>query len=195
MHETTWWRETTRLLWGCLVTVSFVTTAAAHIDLEPRQSIPKRWEMYTLRVPTETTVPTVKIYLHVPADFEIETIAHSRIWQISTTRDERGYIRDLTWSGGQIPPQRFEELKFLARNPDKAGKYTWEMTQYYQEGEPSTWTAQTQIIPVNSQGAQRAENAWRTAQTATTVSLIALGIAVTLIIVTLMNILQSGRRP
>lgn len=175
--------------------LSLVSPIAAHIDLEPRQSIPKRWETYTLRIPTETTAPTVKIQVHVPAGFEIETIAHSRVWQISTTRDERGLIREITWSGGAIPPQRFEELKFLARNPDITGVYTWDMTQHYREGEPGKWTAQTQILLASSQGSQRAEDAWRTAQTATTVSLIALGIALTLIIITLINILQSGRKP
>jgi uncharacterized protein YcnI len=184
-----------RRLWGALLILSLVSPVAAHIDLEPRQSIPKRWETYTLRIPTETTAPTVKIEVRVPAGFEIETIAHSRAWQISTTRDERGHMREITWSGGAIPPQRFEELKFLARNPATPGLYTWNMTQHYREGEPGTWTAQTQILPASNQGSQRAEEAWRSAQTATTVSLIALGIALTLILVTLLNIWQSGRRP
>ena len=32
-----------------------------HVDLDPRQSIPKKWELYTLNVPTETTAPTVAV--------------------------------------------------------------------------------------------------------------------------------------
>ncbi len=43
-------------------------------------------------------------------------------------------------------------------------------------------------------GSQRAEEAWRAAQVATTVSLIAIGVALTLIILTLINIIQNGRR-
>jgi uncharacterized protein YcnI len=171
-----------------------VTSVWGHIDLAPRESIPKRWETYTLNVPTETTSPTVKIHLRVPPAFEIETVEHSQTWQIHSVRDERGYIRELTWSGGRIPPQTFVELKFLARNPAEAGTYRWEMTQYYLEGEPSTWTAQTQIVPPASMGSQRAEEAWRAAQGATTISFIAIGMSITLIIMTVINILQSGGR-
>ena len=42
-------------------------------------------------------------------------------------------------------------------------------------------------------GTQRAEEAWRAAQVATTVSLVAIGVSVTLIIVTAIGIVQSGR--
>lgn len=187
------WRVTVALsvgILGCLL----VTGAWGHIDLTPRQSIPKRWETYTLNIPTETTSPTVKIYLRVPPAFEIETVEHSQVWQVHSIRDERGHIRELTWSGGSIPPQTFVELKFLARNPGETGTYRWEMTQYYQEGEPATWTAQTQIVPPASMDAQRLEEAWRTAQVAMTISFIAIGVSLTLIIITVINIVQSGRR-
>jgi uncharacterized protein YcnI len=194
MHGDEWrWRVTVALsvgILGCLL----VTGAWGHIDLTPRQSIPKRWETYTLNIPTETTSPTVKVYLRVPPAFEIETVEHSQVWQMHSVRDERGYIRELTWSGGSIPPQTFAELRFLARNPGETGTYRWEMTQYYQEGEPATWTAQTQIVPSASMDSQRLEEAWRTAQAAMTISFIAIGVSLTLIIITVINIVQSGRR-
>lgn len=177
------------------ILVCLLTTAAwGHIDLAPRQSIPQRWETYTLNVPTETPSSTVKIHLRVPPAFEIEMVEHSQTWQIHTERDERGYVSELIWNGGSIPPQTFEELKFLARNPAEPGTYRWDMTQYYQEGDPATWTAQTQIVPAASTGAQRAEEAWRAAQVATTTSLIAIGLSLTLIIITTINILQSSRK-
>jgi uncharacterized protein YcnI len=147
-----------------------------------------------LNVPTETPSPTVKIHLRVPPAFEIEMVEHSQVWQIHTVRDARGYVSELVWNGGSIPPQTFEELKFLARNPTEPGTYRWDMTQYYQEGDPATWTAQTQIVPAASTGSQRAEEAWRAAQVATTTSLIAIGLSLTLIIITTINILQSGRK-
>lgn len=177
-----------------ILTCLLATGVWGHIDLAPRQSIPQRWETYTLSVPTETPSPTVKIDLRVPPTFEIEMVEHSQIWQIHTVRNERGYISELIWSGGNIPPQSFEELKFLARNPAEPGTYSWDMTQYYQEGEPATWTAQTQIVPAASTASQRAEEAWHAAQVATTTSLIAMGLALTLIIITTINILQSSRK-
>jgi uncharacterized protein YcnI len=188
------WQESGILIaWGILLTV--VTSVWGHSDLDPRQSTPKKWETYTLSVPTETESPTVRIVLHVPLEFEIEVLEHSRVWHITTERDTRGYMRVVSWSGNSIPPQRFETFRFLARNPAAIGTYRWQIEQHYEAGEPATWEALTQIVGLENTGGQRAEEAWRTAQVATTVSLVAMGIAITLIVVTIIGILQSGKRP
>lgn len=195
MHTASWqWGMViTGVVWGLLVGLAAITWG--HSDLDPRQSIPNKWETYTLNVPTETKVPTVQVRLLVPREFEIEMLEHSPVWQITKERDERGYIREVTWSGSSIPPQTFAELKLLVRNPVTPGSYVWKIEQYYQDGTVATWEAQTQIIsPAAVSGAQRAEEAWRAAQVATTVSLVALGIAVLLIIVTVIGILQGHRR-
>jgi uncharacterized protein YcnI len=189
------WQQNTLILWGVLTSILLLAaTAWGHSDLDPRQSIPNKWETYTLNVPTETAVPTVQVRLLVPQDFEIEMIEHSPLWQITKSRNERGYIREVTWSGSSIPPQTFAEFKLLVRNPATPGTSLWKIEQYYQDGNVATWEAQTQIVPqVSVGGAQRAEEAWRTAQVATTVSLVAIGVSVTLIIVTAIGIVRSGR--
>src|SRR5207253_2464650 len=120
--------------------------------LDPRQSIPNKWETYTLNVPTETDVPTVQVRLLVPREFEIEMLEHSQAWQITRARDERGYIREVTWSGSSIPPQTFAELKLLVRNPATPGTYVWKIEQSYQDGTVATWEAQTQIVPAATVG-------------------------------------------
>jgi uncharacterized protein YcnI len=193
MHTSSW-QQNTLILWGVSGLLLLAATAWGHSDLDPRQSIPNKWETYTLNVPTETEVPTVQVRLLVPRDFEIEMIAHSPLWQLTKSRDERGYIREITWSGSSIPPQTFAEFKLLVRNPAAPGPALWKIEQYYQDGNVATWEAQTQIVPQASiGGAQRAEEAWRAAQVATTVSLVAIGVSVILIIVTAIGIAQSGR--
>jgi len=193
MHRPTW-QQNLLMVWGVSVILMVATTAWGHSDLDPRQSIPNKWEIYTLNVPTETEVPTVQVRLLVPRDFEVEMIEHSPLWQIARSRDERGYIQEVTWSGSSIPPQTFAEFKLLVRNPATPGTSLWKIEQYYQDGNVATWEAQTQIVPQTSMGgAQRAEEAWRAAQVATTVSLVAIGISVTLIIVTAIGIVQSSR--
>jgi uncharacterized protein YcnI len=186
------WQVTRGMVLGGVL-LSLVATAWGHSDIDPRQSLAKKWETYTLNVPTETDTPTEKVSLYVPAEFEIEGIEHNRAWQIATVRDAQGFIREVRWSGSSIPPQTFEEFKFLARNPAAAGTYRWKIEQHYQAGSPATWEAQTQIVPPESLGGQRAEDAWRAAQVATSVSLVALGMAITLIIVTLIGVIQQGR--
>jgi uncharacterized protein YcnI len=171
----------------------WAATAWGHVDIVPRQSIAKGWETYTLRVPTETSAATVKLQVTVPPAFEIEMVGHRQDWKIDTVRDERGLVREMTWSGGRVPTQTFDEFKFMARNPAKPELYHWELTQFYETGKPAKWTSQTQILIPTEIGSLRAEEAWRAAQVATTVSLLAMGVALTLILVTLMGMMQ--RRP
>lgn len=183
------------LLWGlCCSAGSLVW---GHADLDPRQSAPGKWETYTLSVPTETEVATSKLRLLVPREFEIEMLEHSEVWQITKIRDERGFIREVTWNGGSIPPQTFSTFKLLIKNPPTPGMYFWKIEQHYKDGTSATWDAQTQIIPAANAagGTQRAEEAWRTAQVATTVSLVALGVSLVLIIMTALNIFRSRRQP
>ncbi len=179
------------IVYGLLL--GWAATVWGHVDVVPRQSIAKRWETYTLRVPTETAAATVKLQVTVPSAFEIETVEHRQDWKIETVRDERGFVREMTWSGGRVPTQTFDELKFMARNPAAPELYRWEMTQYYESGESAQWTSQTQILAPEKMGSQQAGEAWRAAQVATTLSLLAMGVALTLMVVTLIVILQ--RRP
>jgi uncharacterized protein YcnI len=178
---------------ACGLLLAWGATAWGHVDVAPRQSVAKRWETYTLRVPTETAAATVEVRVKVPAAFEIEMVGHRQDWRIETVRDERGLVRDITWSGGRVPTQTFDELKFLARNPAEAKLYDWQLTQVYDNGESAAWTAQTQILAPGQMGSLRAEEAWRAAQTATTLSLLAMGMALALMVVTVIGVMQ--RRP
>lgn len=190
MSEKRWSRLIPLAIWLLLLTGSL---AWGHVDVDPRQSLPNKWETYTLNVPTETEIPTIAVRLQVPQEFEVEMVGHTQVWQISKSRDERGYIRDITWSGSQIPPQTFVELKLLVRNPTAPGLYVWKIEQVYEDNSTALWEAQTQIMAADNTLAQRAEEAWRSAQIATTVSLVAIGIATTLIIIVVIGIFQSGR--
>ena len=156
---------------------------------DPRQSTPEQTATSTSRRRRKSTPGAPRCH-----ENEIEMIEHSQVWQIAKSRDERGYIRDVTWSGSSIPPQTFAEFKLLVRNPTTPGTYLWKIEQSYQDGNVATWEAQTQIVPPASVGGtQRAEEAWRAAQVATTVSLVAIGVSITLVIVTAISIVQSGR--
>ena len=189
-----WRRQVFGLCVVGIVLLNAAVTAWGHIDVSPRQSTPRRWETYAMKVPTETASSTIKVHVLVPREFEIEMVEHSRVWQVDTVRDARGFVREITWSGSKIPPQTFEHLRFLAKNPAAPGLYKWAITQTYQAHNPGKWTAQTRIVADTNASTKRLEEAWRTAQVATTVSLVALGISLTLIVLMVVTIVQSGRR-
>jgi uncharacterized protein YcnI len=169
----------------------------AHIDIEPKETIPSRWETFTLNVPTEAEAPTVEVQLDIPEGFEVEAVGHRPDWRMTTRRDERGLVREIVWSAGQIPPLTFEEFKLLAKAAKVPGAYDWQARQRYADGQESAWTTRTTVhAEGNALPAQKAEEALKTAQAAMTVGFLGVGVATVLILVTLIAIWQGpcGKR-
>jgi hypothetical protein len=184
--------------WLGLMLVTAFSTAWAHIDIEPKATIPNRWETFVLSVPTETESPTVEVHLVIPEGFEVEAIGHRTDWHIVPQRDARGFVREIAWSGGQIPPLTFEEFKLLAKAARTPGAYEWQARQRYADGRESSWALRT-LVQAEGSGlpTQKVEEALKTAQVAMTISLLGLGVATILIVVTLIavwrGIPQKGR--
>src|SRR5919106_4206714 len=108
------YRHTRATSWLGLLLVMSCSAAWAHIDIEPKETIPSRWETFILNVPTETESPTVEVQLGIPEGFEVEAVGHRTDWEMAIRRDARGLMREIVWSGGRIPPPTFEEFKLLA---------------------------------------------------------------------------------
>lgn len=167
----------------------------AHIDIEPKETIPGRWETFVLNVPTETGSPTVEVQIEIPQGFEVEAIGHRTDWKMAIRRDEQGFVREIAWSGGQIPPLTFEEFKLLAKASKAPGPYDWQARQRYAADQESVWTMRTIVRgPGTGLPSQKAEEALKTAQVAMTIGFLGVGLATVLIVVTLVTIWQGSRR-
>lgn len=186
-----WQRRILYSVWFLLMSLS---AGWAHMDLEPKETIPNRWETFVLNVPTETDTPTVEVQLDIPEGFEVEAVGHRPDWDMAVRRDERGFVREILWTGGQIPPLTFEEFKLLVKAAKPPGPYEWKARQRYADHQEGRWTLRT-IVRQGSEGppTQKAEDALKTAQAALTVSFLAKGIATVLILVTLVAIWQGSR--
>ena len=138
-------RTTCRMSWLGLMLVAGFSTAWAHIDIEPKTTIPNRWETFILNVPTETESPTVEVQLAIPEGFEVEAVGHRTDWHMALRRDSRGFVHEIVWSGGQIPPLTFEEFKLLAKAAKSPGAYEWHARQRYADDQESTWALRTLV--------------------------------------------------
>src|ERR671925_2035829 len=181
-------RRPVRTSYGAVILLIALSTAWAHIDIEPKETIPSRWEGFLINVPTETQSPTVEVRLVIPEGFEVEAVGHRTDWDVALRRDARGFIREIVWSGRQIPPLTFEEFKLLAKAAKSPGPYEWQAWQRYADDQESTWTLRT-LVQLEGSGlpTQKAEEALKTAQAAMTFSFLAIGVATVLIVVTLMT--------
>jgi uncharacterized protein YcnI len=187
-------RSTCRMSWLGLMLVAGFSTAWAHVDIEPKATLPNRWETFILNVPTETESPTVEVQLTIPEGFEVEAVEHRTDWNMALRRDSRGFVHEIVWSGGQIPPLTFEEFKLLAKAAKSPGAYEWQARQRYADDQESTWALRT-LVQAEGSGlpTQKVEEALKTAQVAMTISFLGLGVATVLIVVTLLTVWRETR--
>lgn len=136
-------RRSRMLLSGLVAAVlalALAGAASAHVTVEPREATANAFQRYLVRVPTEKDVPTVKVRLEFPSEVTVSRFLPKAGWQREVEKDSAGKIVAVTWSGGRIAPDEFEEFGFLARNPANPGKIAWKAYQTYEDGEIVEWT-------------------------------------------------------
>ncbi|SIS49830.1 YcnI family protein [Alicyclobacillus vulcanalis] len=140
-----------------------VTTASAHVVVSPDTPNPPTaggFEQYTMRVPCEKSVPTVKIVLKLPKG--ASWVAYEPVpgWKVSESQVNGQTL--VTWqaTNGGIQPGQFQSFSFLATNPKQPGVYAWDAFQYYRDGSIVPWTGEpgsptphstTQIVAAGAQ--------------------------------------------
>ncbi len=112
----------------------------AHVTVQPRESLAGATEKYTIRVPNEKNVPTLRLEVEFPAAAEITAVDQKAGWIVELKKDSSGKIIGAIWSGSTIAPREVVEFGFTARNP--AGEITlvWKAVQVYDDASRSEWT-------------------------------------------------------
>ncbi|MBX6396348.1 MAG: YcnI family protein [Alicyclobacillaceae bacterium] len=119
----------------------FSGMASAHVTVWPQQSQVGAWEKYTVRVPAEKDVPTVKLVLKVPDGMSIESVQPVPGWTYNLQK-ENGRVTAIEWqaAGNGIGPGEFQEFSFVAKNPQQPGELAWKAYQYYKDNSVVEWT-------------------------------------------------------
>lgn len=142
-----------------LLTLGIASGALAHVTVGPEEVPPGGFETLTLNVPNEKEVPTTKAKVEVPEGFTVSGVQPVPGWEHEFA-EQGGVIRSITWSGGEIGPQEFQQFLISAQTPEEAGEYTWPATQTYQDGSVVEWTGPpdadepASVIQVASSGSE-----------------------------------------
>jgi uncharacterized protein YcnI len=80
-------------------------TLSAHVGILPRESVAGATQKYTMRVPTEKNVATVRIEAEFPVAAEVLSIEEKAAWKIELKKDGAGRIIGAVWSGSTIAPK------------------------------------------------------------------------------------------
>jgi uncharacterized protein YcnI len=129
------------LLLGFLAGSSIV--AQAHVRVFPdagnTQAPACGYTKFVVRVPVEKPIATTRIDLFIPKGITVFGVQPKPNWQFNLQRT-RGIVTTISWTGGRLMPNEFDEFAFLAATPRTAGTVSWNAWQYYEDGSIVKWT-------------------------------------------------------
>jgi uncharacterized protein YcnI len=116
--------------------------ASAHVVVKPAEVETATFQTFTTSVPSELKSPTVKVRVVVPGGVKHVTPTVKPGWTISEVKDgegENAIVKEITWSGGEIPSGQRDEFSFSAQVPAAATTLQWKAYQTYGDGTEVAW--------------------------------------------------------
>jgi uncharacterized protein YcnI len=138
-----------------LVLAAVALVASAHVTISPREIVTKGGGTFIVNVPTEKPVPTVKIRVEFPEGMRVSRVRAKAGWTVQAERDTSKAITALTWSGGKIGPDEFDEFAFTARVNAPPSQLAIKAYQTYEGGEVVAWTNTDMPTPQGARPAAR----------------------------------------
>src|SRR6185437_14193434 len=105
-----------------LVAASLVCAVAlAHIRIYPTESTHGAREKYTMRVPNEKQVATIRVEGEFPGALNVYDFEFKPGWKLDFKKDAKGNITGATWTG-KVMPYEFVEFGMLGLNPKEGAE-------------------------------------------------------------------------
>jgi uncharacterized protein YcnI len=128
-----------RARWLIALTLVLTAVAVAHIRIYPTESAYGAREKYTMRVPNEKQVNTIRVEGEFPEALQVYDFEFKPGWKIDFKKNEQNKIIGATWTG-TIQPYEFVEFGMLGINPKEGDNLTWKFVQYYSDGSKEEFT-------------------------------------------------------
>lgn len=116
--------------------------ASAHVTVQPKETTQGSYEKFTVRVPTEKEIPTVKIEVKFPLDsVSISRFEPKPGWKYELTKDANNKITGVVWTatGEGLGATEFGEFYMQGKVADTATAITWKAYQTYKDGSVVEW--------------------------------------------------------
>jgi uncharacterized protein YcnI len=156
----------------------FAGIASAHVVVYPKATIQGSYEKFTVRVPTEKDIPTVKVEIKVPAEVEVSRTMPVPGWKAEFTKDANGKIISIIWTaaGEGLSSTEFGEFDLQGKVDKAAVSLVWKADQTYKDGSVVNWTGDeksdhpasvTKVNPVPANASVAADGDMETSTTNT----------------------------
>ena len=133
------------MLKGWLQAAGFTALGAclafAHIRIYPTDSTFGAREKYTMRVPNEKQVDSIRVEGEFPPELQVYDFEFKPGWKIDFKKNEAGKIVGATWTG-TVHPYEFVEFGMLGINPKEGQtkQLVWKFVQFYADGSKEEFT-------------------------------------------------------
>jgi len=117
-------------------------SSLAHVTISPRESTIGELETYTIRVPTERDVPTVRIEIEFPMGVYVSDFDITSGWEVESITSEDGQYKGAAWTGGSIAQGESEEFSFSSQNPGEEATLVWKVVQIHSDGSKAEWVGE-----------------------------------------------------
>lgn len=138
---------------AALAALALPATASAHVSLHPNEVPTGAFATLDIRVPNESDkANTTKIAVQLPPGFIDVSPEYMQGWtpDVRTTKLAKPVktddglvtegVKEIVWSGGEIPPGQFLNFPISTEIPGKAGQtLTFKVLQFYDDGEVARW--------------------------------------------------------
>jgi uncharacterized protein YcnI len=126
-----------------LASMLFTGIASAHVTVMPKEATQGSYEKFTVRVPNEKEIPTIKVEVRFPLDsVSISRFEPKPGWTYALTKDAEGKISGVTWtaSGEGLTATEFGDFNMQGKVADQATQINWKAYQTYKDGTVVEWT-------------------------------------------------------
>ncbi|RUS45495.1 YcnI family protein [Cohnella sp. AR92] len=136
-------KKSISILLALFLTVSFASIASAHVTVQPGSVAAGSYQVFTLRVPTESdTLTTTQVKVEVPDAVDISRFEPKAGWTYEAEKNADGKITSFTWTaadGVGLKGTEFAQFNFQGKVADDATELNWKSHQIMSDGSTVDW--------------------------------------------------------
>lgn len=120
----------------------FVGVASAHVTVQPQETSQGKYEVFTVRVPSESKdVQTTKVEVKFPEEVNVTRFEAKPGWTYEVQKDDTGKITSATWTteGKGLTEAEFVQFNIQGKVGDEATEIVWKAYQTYSDGSVVEW--------------------------------------------------------
>lgn len=129
-----------RFLAALAILLAAASPAAAHVDVLPTTVTKGTATQFTVRVPTERSIPTVGVTITFPPQITVFAFQPVPGWTRVVKKAPDGTTTGVAYTGGRILPGEYMDFPMLGSAFGEVGTTVWKARQLYADGKVKPWT-------------------------------------------------------